>query len=72
MPGMRWMMRCRNNPIFHEGCPKRPAFTTHSSRLIGMARNISYFMCFSTLAYVQNLERAPIDAFNAARRESIS
>ena len=45
---------------------------THSSRFMGMVRKISYLLQLSTLAYVQNLARAPIDAFPVDRCESTS
>ena len=72
MPTMRRMLQCRNTSIFFRRDVRSAHIShTHSNRLIGMAIKISYLLRLSSLASVQNLARAPIDAFPAARRASM-
>ena len=73
MHNMRQMLRCRNTSSFF-GRDVRSAQLSHShsNRLMGIARKIGYLLQFLTLASVQNLARAPIDEFSAARRASMA
>ena len=73
MHSMRRMLWCRNTSSFSmRDFRSAQLLHPHSSRLIGMAREIRYLLWLLTLASVKNLARAPIDEFPAARRVSIS
>ena len=72
MPSMRRMLQCRNMSIvFRRDVRSAQLSHTHSNRFMGMARNMRYLLQFLILASVQNLARAPIDTFTAARRASM-
>ena len=73
MPNIIWMLRFSNTSSFFRRDVRSPQLShTHSNRFMGMARKIRYLLLLLTLASVQNLARAPIDAFPADRRTSMS
>ena len=72
MPNMRRMLGCRNtSSFFRRDVWSAQISYPHINRLIGMASKIRYLLLLLTLASVQNLERAPVDAFSDARCASM-
>ena len=73
MPNMRRMLCCRNTSSFFRSDVQSDHLShPHSNILMGMARNMRYLLWLLTLASVQNLVRAPIDAFPDARHVPMS
>ena len=72
MPIMCHMLRCTNTSIFFRRDVRSAHLShTHRSKLIGAEIKTGHLMQMLMLAYVQNLVRALIDEFNAARYTSM-
>ena len=73
MPSMRQMLQCRNtSSLFLRDVWSAYLSHPHGNELIGIVRKMRYSLQLLTLASVQKLARAPIDAFLASRCVSMS
>ena len=72
MPSMSRMLRFRKtSSLFWRDMRNAQISHPHMSRLVGMASKMRYFLRLSTLTYVQNFWRDPIDSFPSSSRAAM-
>ena len=73
IPSMNLIMQCRKtSSLLRRDVRSAHLSHPHLSRLVGMARNMSYLMWLSTLVSDHNLWRDPIYSFTELRCVSMS